>query len=353
MRFSSILMFFLAILFGIAAVFMAQTWLEGQASLANRGPEAGGSLLPAKTVVVAAVPLRFGTELQAEHLREIEWPAGATPSGAYEKISDVLTSEGRRVVLSPIEASEPVLSWKVTGPGERATLSAVVDEGMRAMSVRINDVLGVAGFVLPGDRVDIMLTRDNYTDILLQNVKILAIGQLADERADKPQSAKTATIEVNSIDAQKLTLAQTVGSLSLALRAAGSVEAAAPRRVTLGDLGPAYEIYADAKDETEGDTAVDLLAKSVESGFLAVETKIKQMGEDFNKTNTQPLNTQAIPFDPNARVGVIRGMTREEYRVPKQNGDDGAAESDDGAAGSKNGKAGSKDGKAASVAASE
>jgi pilus assembly protein CpaB len=122
--------------------------------------------------------------------------------------------------------------------GERATLSAVVDDGMRALSVRINDVLGVAGFVLPGDRVDILLTRKSFTDILLQNVKVLAIDQIADERVEKPSLAKTATLEVNTIDAQKLTLAQTVGSLSLALRAAGSVEAAAPRRITLSELGP-------------------------------------------------------------------------------------------------------------------
>src|SRR3970282_2520486 len=93
MRFSSILMFFLAILFGIAAVFMAQTWREGQAALANRGPEAGVPLAPAKTVVVAAVPLRFGTELQAEHLREVAWPAGGRPRRAHEKVSGLLTRE--------------------------------------------------------------------------------------------------------------------------------------------------------------------------------------------------------------------------------------------------------------------
>jgi pilus assembly protein CpaB len=229
--------------------------------------------------------------------------------------------------LSPIEANEPVLSWKVTGPGERATLSAVVDDGMRAMSVRINDVLGVAGFVLPGDRVDILLTRKSFTDILLQNVKVLAIDQIADERVEKPSLAKTATLEVNTIDAQKLTLAQTVGSLSLALRAAGSVEAAAPRRITMSDLGPAYEIYAGAKDgETEEETAVKLLAKNVESGFKAMEARISQMGEEFDQ-KTQKIKTEAIPFDPNARVGVIRGMAREEYRVPKQNRD-GDADAD-------------------------
>ena len=329
MRFSSILMFGLALLFGSAAVFLAQNWLEGQATLASRAPDPAPVAM--QTIVVAVQPLRFGTELKAEHLQEISWPAGSTPSGSFEKISDLLTAEGRRVVLSPIEPSEPVLSWKVTGPGERATLSAVVGDGMRAMSVRISDVLGVAGFVLPGDRVDIMLTRDNFTDILLQNVKILAIDQTADERQDKPKSGKTATLEVNTVDAQKLTLAQTVGSLSLALRAAGEVAAAAPRRITMGDLGPAFEIYAGEQEGEEEETEVDLLAKKVESGFRDMESKIDRVGEEF-KQKTQPLKTQAFPFDPNARVGVIRGLAREEYRVPKAEGAEGA-EGDAGAGG--------------------
>jgi pilus assembly protein CpaB len=320
-------MFVLALLFGTAAVFLAQNWLEGQATMASKGPDPAP--IATQTIVVAVQPLRFGSELKAEHLREITWPAGSTPSGSFEKISDLLTAEGRRVVLSPIEPSEPILSWKVTGPGERATLSAVVEEGMRAMSVRINDVLGVAGFVLPGDRVDIMLTRDNFTDILLQNVKILAIDQTADERTDKPKTGKTATLEVNTIDAQKLTLAQTVGSLSLALRAAGEVNAAAPRRITMGDLGPAFEIYAgEQENKSEEQKAVDLLAKNVESGFRDIETRIDQMGADF-KQKTQPLGTKAFPFDPNARIGVIRGLDRQEYRVPKAEGVEGAE--DDGA----------------------
>jgi pilus assembly protein CpaB len=324
MRFGSILMFGLALVFGVAAVFMAQHYLEGQTTQASLAPQIAGPTVPMKTVVVAVRPLRFGAEIKTEHLREVEWPASATPSGAFNSISDLVSNEGRRAVLSPIEENEPVLSWKITGPGERATLSAVVEDGMRAMSVRINDVLGVAGFVLPGDRVDIMLTRDGYTDILLQNVKILAIDQIADERHDKPTSASTATIEVNTVDAQKLTLAQTVGSLSLALRAAGSVTAAAPRRITMSDLGPAYEIYADAQDEmTEEEKAVELLAKNVESGFQAMEARIEKMGEDFTR-KIQPMETDAMAFDPNARVGVIRGMAREEYRVPKQNQEDGA-----------------------------
>ena len=83
MRFGSVLMFGLAILFGVAAVFLAQNWLESQASLASRAPEVATPLVPTKTVVVAIKPLRFGTELKPEHLKEVEWPADATPSGTF------------------------------------------------------------------------------------------------------------------------------------------------------------------------------------------------------------------------------------------------------------------------------
>lgn len=306
MRLNTVLMFVLAMLFGVAAVVLARLWLEGQRSIASTAPEQAAL----QTVVVATKPLRFGTELANEHLKEISWPSGALPTGAFEKISDVLSDKGRRAVLSPIEANEPVLSWKITGPGERATLSAVVAEGKRAISVKINDVLGVSGFVLPGDRVDIMLTRrgddGSYTDLLLQSVKVLAIDQSADERADKPDVAKTVTIEVDTEDAQKLTLAQTVGTLSLALRKAGYTTAALPRRVTLGDLGPGTKYGDDGKPLSD-----------------KPEAKAEAPGPVLGATGGAPAAaktpTAAKPglIDPNAKVGVIRGLKREEYRVPK------------------------------------
>jgi pilus assembly protein CpaB len=314
----------LVAVFGLAAVFVVQPW-AGQRTQVNPALEAAPKV-STKTIVVAVRPLRFGTEIKQEHLREVEWAESAIPSGSFESIDDLLTVEGRRAVLSPIEPNEPVLSWKVTGPGERATLSAVVDEGMRAMSISISDVHGVTGFVLPGDRVDIMLTRNNYTDILLQNIKILAIDHLADQRADQPKSGRTATVEVNTVDAQKLTLAQTAGTLSLALRAAGSVDAAAPRRITMSDLGPAFEIYEDAQDGEVEETAVDLLARNMEETFKAIETRINQMGQEFR--GTQPIDTEAMAFDPNAKVGVIRGMSRSEYDVPKHEGAEAASTAD-------------------------
>ena len=240
----------------------------------------------------------------------------------------MLSEDGERYVLSAIEPNEPIYKWKVTGPGARATLSAVVDEGMRAVAIRINDVLGVAGFVLPGDRVDIMLTRQStregtVTDILLQNVKILAINQLADDRTNKPQQGRTATVEVDSIDAQKLALAGRVGTLSLALRSAGSVDAAQPRRVTLQDLDPASELYAEG-EEGEGGPVAPPMNKEVDARFQSVEEQLKRMGDLVANTKkrrigelSDPQKPTAAIIDPNAKIGIIRGVKKEIYRVPR------------------------------------
>ncbi|HVY57532.1 MAG TPA: Flp pilus assembly protein CpaB [Xanthobacteraceae bacterium] len=241
MRASTVIMIAFAAVFGLLAVFVAQSWLNHQASERMKTLEAQQKKPAAvQTIVVASRPLRFGNELSSSTLREIEWPQGALPPGAFATIRE-LTSGGKRVVLSAIEANEPVLGWKITGPGQRATLSAVLHEGMKAVTVRVNDVEGVAGFVLPGDRVDVVLTRQTEknsatTDVVMQNARVLAIDQVADERTDKPAVVKAVTLEVDLVDAQKLSLASQVGTLSLALRKAGEVDASTTRPVTLADL---------------------------------------------------------------------------------------------------------------------
>jgi pilus assembly protein CpaB len=234
-----------AVLFGLLAVFLAQTWLNNQADArmksleANRKPPA-----PERTIVVANRPLRFGDELSSSSLREQPWPSDALPAGAFGKIAD-LTVE-KRIVLMPIEVNEAVLASKITGPGQRATLSAVLPPGMKAVTVRVNDVQGVAGFVLPGDHVDVLLTRQgekNFaaTDVVAEDVPVLAIDQVADEKTDKPSVAKAVTLEVNVTDGQRIALAATVGTLSLLLRKAGELADGDARRVTTTDLGRSTE----------------------------------------------------------------------------------------------------------------
>ena len=230
-----------AVVFGLLAVFIAQVWLNNEASLRAKNTEPAKTQVASQTVVVAKQSLRFGTELTASILQEVPWPSDSLPGGAFAKINDIM-SGGRRVVLAAIEANEPVLALKITGAGQRATLSALVKPGMKAVTIRVNDVEGVGGFVLPGDHVDIVLTRQlekgsATTQVVLQNTRVLAVDQTADERAAKATVAKSVTLEVDTVEAQKLWLASSVGSLSLLLRKAGETAEIRTRKVTLNDLG--------------------------------------------------------------------------------------------------------------------
>jgi pilus assembly protein CpaB len=243
-----------AVMFGLLAVFVAQSWLNNAAEQRMRSLEAANSKKPAatRTVVVAAKPLRFGNEVTADSLREVSWPEGSLTSGTFAKISDII-GNGKRVALSAIEPDEPVLNSKITGPGQRATLSAMIRDGLKAVTIRVNDVDGVAGFVLPGDHVDVSLTRqidkENATsEVVLQNVRVLGIDQMADERLEKPAVVKAVTLEVDVTGAQKLSLAASVGTLSLMLRKAGEAENQYSRRITLSDLsGPSTPMAKDRK----------------------------------------------------------------------------------------------------------
>jgi pilus assembly protein CpaB len=239
-RTSTVVMIAFAVGFGLIAVFLANTWLNNRAAEQMRNLEAQqNATTPAFTIVVASRPLRFGDELSAMSLREIAWPQNAPPAGSFSKISELTAA--KRIVLAPIDVNEPVLATKITGPGQRATLSAMLSEGMKAVTIRVDDVADVAGFVLPGDRVDVVLTRPRenkspITDVVLENVRVLGVDQLADQRADKPSVVKAVTLEVDEVSGQKLALAGRVGSMSLLLRKAGDRREGTGRELTALDL---------------------------------------------------------------------------------------------------------------------
>jgi pilus assembly protein CpaB len=255
-RTSTIVMIGFAVLFGLLAVFLAQTWINNAADRRMKSLEAQHKAAPAaRTIVVASKALRFGDELGSAALREMPWPEDALPAGTFGKIAD-LTS-GKRVVLLPIEPNEAILASKITGPGQRATLSAMLGDGMKAVTIRVNDVEGVAGFVLPGDHVDVLLTRQGeknmaVTDVVVQDAPVLAVDQLADERTEKPSVVKAVTLEVDVVDGQKIALAATAGTLSLLLRKAGELVDESTRRVTIADLGRPSTPQPDARFVTVG-----------------------------------------------------------------------------------------------------
>jgi pilus assembly protein CpaB len=206
-------------------------------------------------VVVAKGDLRFGVALREDMFKEVQWPQEAVHSGIFKSVEEIFDGDGERVVIKAISMGEPIVKTKISGFGEKSTLSQKVADNKRAFSIRVNDVSGVAGFLLPGDRVDIMLTRkvgekrDNLVaDIILQNIVILGIDQASDEDRDQPAVARTATVEVDPEQSQKLALAQQIGTLSLALRNVKSAENISAGRVTADDLG------IDRKSGNGGDT---------------------------------------------------------------------------------------------------
>ncbi|HEY0835071.1 MAG TPA: Flp pilus assembly protein CpaB [Azospirillum sp.] len=193
------------------------------------------------TVVVAAGALPFGKPLSAADLREAPWPLDGVPPGAFASAAELM-KDGPRVVLSALTPGEPVLPGKLSEPGGRAALSMLVAGDKRALTIRVNDVNGVAGFVLPGDRVDVLLTRQTdpkfpTTDLLLQNIKVLAVDQQVDDRKEMAIMARAVTLEVTPEDGQRLTLGSNIGSLSLSLRNLADGAAADPRTIGLADLG--------------------------------------------------------------------------------------------------------------------
>jgi pilus assembly protein CpaB len=228
----------------VAALLLGALAVWGVKALSAPRKPAG---VEATALVVAAKPIEVGETITADRLKLQAWPAGAVPEGAFASVA-LLTDGKPRVALRPIAANEPILAARVSGPGGRATLSAMITPGKRAVTIRVNDVFGVAGFVLPGDFVDVLITRaegDRYgsantmrTDTLLEAVRVLAVDQTASENKNEPVVAKAATIEVGPEQAQKLALAAQVGTLSLALRgtAAQGAEARADGTVRVGDL---------------------------------------------------------------------------------------------------------------------
>lgn len=240
MRRANSLILVLALVLGGTAAYLARNWMLAAAR---------GSSAPAGTIVVAARALSFGTVLTRDNLNEIVWPDGALPEGAFATKNDLL-KEGRRALLAPLARSEAVLKSKVTGPDQRASLSALLDQDQRAVTVRVDDVRGVAGFVLPGDRVDVVLIRtlerqsarpESVSEVLLQHIKVLAVDQLVNERQETPTVAKAVTLEVSTEQAQKVLLATNVGKLSLILRQSGAGDPTEVKRVSESDLSLAHK----------------------------------------------------------------------------------------------------------------
>ncbi|MGZ8364022.1 MAG: Flp pilus assembly protein CpaB, partial [Caulobacteraceae bacterium] len=218
---------------GVGALLVAKLWLPS-----GHGPAKAAAMEAGVPVVVAASKITYGDKIEANKLALIRLPASAVPAGSYTSVAQVMAQDkgGAPVALMGMEAKEPILKIKLSGSGARPTLAAQIGDGMRAYTIGVSDVTGGGGHILPGDRVDIVLTRDIssqlpagsssgprfVTDVVLQNVRVLGMDLNDDPNSTKAAVAHTATLEVDVRDAGKLALAAQSGNLTLALRGAGA-----------------------------------------------------------------------------------------------------------------------------------
>ncbi|WP_338243554.1 Flp pilus assembly protein CpaB [Aurantiacibacter hainanensis] len=300
----------IAVVLGIFAVFMANAWFSGVEEQQERIAEEQ----QLTRIVVATQPLQFGSPLTPENLRMQNFPAGAVPTGAFMTIEDAM--QGGRVALRPIVPGEPVLADKVSGSGGRAVLSALLPDGMRAVSIPVSAVTGVSGFVRPGDIVDIMLTRqipgegatanDQMIDVIMEGVPVLAIDQVASDDATDPTVGSTAVVQVDQYGAQKLVLANRLGQLTLALRNVENQEPGALTTVTSRDLG---------------DPSIYLAGRASRSPPPSQPApQIVYAQPSYAPPQQQASQPSAPPRPTGPTMSVIRGTESTEYPVGRLGG---------------------------------
>ena len=255
----AVVMLGMALLAGVAAVGFASRWLLQTSSAA---------ITP---VAVAAAEVSLGQPLSPNMVRMVNWPTGSIPPGAFK---DTKALEGR-VVLTSLEPGEPVIEAKLAPQGTKGGLSAVIGEGKRAITVRVNDVVGVAGFALPGNYVDVIVNtqepevkssdpQQSISKIVLEKILVLAVAQQVSRDDTQPKVVNAVTLEVTPDQAEKLDLARSVGSLSLVLRNQidnRALPTGGATKITL--LGrPAAAVPAPAPAPAVAPTRVKYIARS-------------------------------------------------------------------------------------------
>lgn len=298
-----------AALLGIVAVILANAFL----SKSEEEAYAGGTT----RIAVATAPLAFGTDITPDKVRFVDYPRSSLPPGAFTNARELMPAGAKRVALLPIAVNEPILASKISAQGQGASIAALLPPGKRAAAVRINDVSGVAGFVQPNDSVDVLITRqlattsnDNVqvTDVLLQNVRVIAIDQQARNADGTPRVAKTATLEVEPLAAQKLALAQEVGTLSLVLRKPGETDNPVVETVSMNDLR--YNIYGGARYP----------APAVVGSFgAATAASVDRAASTVARAPRRPTPARASaaprPSPSGNQIEVYRGTVSNQVRV--------------------------------------
>ncbi|MBM7454246.1 pilus assembly protein CpaB [Oceanisphaera litoralis] len=212
MKTRTVMLLFLSVIFGLGAAWMANNWLEQQSAASTRQAERSGSELV--QVVVASVDLAPGVQIDPIHVQFKQIDARLVPPGAISTLAD---TQGM-VTRNNLYKGDVLRKERLTPIGQGSTLSVLLEPGMRAVTVRVNDVIGVAGFLLPGNRVDILFTEGEMTRTVLKNLKVLAVDQTQHTDENRPKLVRAVTLEVDPEQAEKLVNASSNGRIQLALR---------------------------------------------------------------------------------------------------------------------------------------
>lgn len=207
-----------AVLCGIAAVVLVNRWLSSQSM---QTVAAAQDSVPLTRIVVAAKDLEVGSRLDRDALALTEWPRNSVPKGAYEDIAEL---EGR-VAVTRLVAGKPILAAELAAPGSGAGLVALITPGHRAMAVKVNEVIGVGGFILPETTVDVIGVDDRFRGqqhaqarTILKRIKVLAVAQQTFTEEGKAKVVRTVTLEVKPSEAEKLAAQLNDGGIHLVLR---------------------------------------------------------------------------------------------------------------------------------------
>ncbi len=280
-----LLVILISIVVGAAAVMIAAQWVARQASIATT------------KVVVAARDLEVGTRLRADMLQVVDWPAGASlkePFADAEKLYE-------RVINAQVLRGEPIVAGKLAPPGEKGGLSAVLGQGNRAITVKVNEIVGVAGFALPGNYVDVMVNAPDdanhpVSKIVLERILVLAVAQEVATGETKPRVVNAVTLEVTPQQAEQIDLARSIGSLSLVLRSQGDKGSSVTTGARKSDLLKPSPAAVEKRPEApkEGATAKPVAKPVAKSGT----------------STTRKAAAAPVTAPEPEKIEVIRGLKR-------------------------------------------
>ncbi len=287
----------IAVIIAAVASYSLYNYLKGQETKMK-------AAVATTNVVVASQDLPTGTVINSTQVKAVSWPAANMPQGTFP-VGDQVVG---RMVLERIASGEPVTAAKlVPVGGQPGILTYKIPEGHRAMTVAVDQVSGVAGFITPGNKVDVVLSvtppggQQALSKIVLQDVPVLAIGQIIsqEKKDEKPQVVPTVTMDVTPEDAEKLAVASTQGRLQLVLRRAGDTEVV----------------------KTSGSTVVRVLSGSAAAPVVEQKAGPKKIAKKVKPERKKETVVKKTERDEFINVMIIRGNQKpveETFKVEKQ-----------------------------------